>query len=461
MIDIFQVMTSGGLVLFRKEYAPETEILKRRISISKFIQHKFLAGKLQSEEKQYVLENNCYLYRHDHDNDLIYVLVCPREHYAPVFDQFFFKCANTFAKGFYDAEEKKRFGCLVRPRQDFENIFERIFQSTDFSGQGLAVADSQALNASENGQSEGSKKKKRRRKKKKKKKVEGEEGEIDETKSSRKWDPLMYSGRNKVTKKMREDLNFSQGEYSESDKIQNAKNQFFENDSDSEFSVVLSEEEQEASFGSFSLFGKLKSSLKSFNQGSQITSEMLEPILDKFKTELITKNVAEVIASKVVKNLETKLLNEKKGFFTSLGTIVRNSLQESLREILTPKNHIDIVAEALKSKEEGRPYVCVFIGVNGVGKSTNLAKVAYLLKTSGFSVMLAACDNFRAGAVEQLKTHGACLEVPVFDKGYKDDPANIAREALMEAAAKKIGKYVLNQIQYCSNQMKQIVIPAF
>ncbi len=86
----------------------------------------------------------------------------------------------------------------------------------------------------------------------------------------------------------------------------------------------------------------------------------------------------------------------------------------------------------MRKKEKGRPYVLVFIGVNGVGKSTNLAKVAYLLKSQGFSIMLAACDNFRSGAVEQLKTHGRCLEVPVYDKGYKDDPANIAREAIEE-----------------------------
>jgi signal recognition particle receptor subunit alpha len=66
---------------------------------------------------------------------------------------------------------------------------------------------------------------------------------------------------------------------------------------------------------------------------------------------------------------------------------------------LTPKRHIDLVAEVSKSKLEHKPYVVVFIGVNGVGKSTNLAKVAYLLKNSKFSVMLAACDNFRAGAV--------------------------------------------------------------
>lgn len=61
----------------------------------------------------------------------------------------------------------------------------------------------------------------------------------------------------------------------------------------------------------------------------------------------------------------------------------------------------------------------VFIGVNGVGKSTNLAKVAYKLKKAEFSIMLAACDNFRAGAVEQIKKHGENLQIPVFDRGYK------------------------------------------
>jgi signal recognition particle receptor subunit alpha len=54
----------------------------------------------------------------------------------------------------------------------------------------------------------------------------------------------------------------------------------------------------------------------------------------------------------------------------------------------------------LRAKEKGKPYVIAFIGVNGVGKSTNLAKVAYLYKNQGFKVMIAACDNFRAGAVE-------------------------------------------------------------
>lgn len=73
----------------------------------------------------------------------------------------------------------------------------------------------------------------------------------------------------------------------------------------------------------------------------------------------------------------------------------------------------------------------MFIGVNGVGKSTSLAKTAYYLKTKGnLKVMIAGCDNFRSGAIEQLQTHCLCLDVPLYEKGYKDDPAIIAKEAL-------------------------------
>jgi signal recognition particle receptor subunit alpha len=104
---------------------------------------------------------------------------------------------------------------------------------------------------------------------------------------------------------------------------------------------------------------------------------------------------------------------------------------------LTPKRNIDVLKEALQAKSKGQVFSMAFIGVNGVGKSTSLAKMAYYLKTKGnLKVMLAACDNFRSGAVEQLATHAACLDIPIYEKGYKDDPAIIAKEALQEARNK-------------------------
>ena len=127
------------------------------------------------------------------------------------------------------------------------------------------------------------------------------------------------------------------------------------------------------------------------------------------------------------------LLDKKTAAFTSVYQTVKESMKESLTKILTTNREIDIIKEAMQKRSTHKPYVMTFIGVNGVGKSTNLAKVAYLFKNQGFKVMLAACDNFRAGAVEQIKQHGRCLDVTVYDRGYKDDPAEIAQQAIKEA----------------------------
>jgi signal recognition particle receptor subunit alpha len=439
MLDIFQVMTNGGLVLFRKQFVPTKEMQKRNISISEFIQHKFLAQKLKTDEKRDNLNGNCFIYKFDKDKRLIYILVCPQEFHTPMFDYFFDKCVEMFEAKCYKPQEIKDFGCLISSCQNFEGIFNQIFETIDFSStnpiESLALSNDEVLS------------KKSKKKKKKKKKTKKEK---NQNKDSRTWDPLMYSkkNRNKIDDS---GLNYSGDLDSQKEAYaKKIKEQFM--DSDSEFSVVDSEDDLPSnassfkSFGSSSIFGKLRASLSIFKEGKKIDAEMLKPVLDKFRLGLVEKNVSEVIARKVVNNLETKLLEQTKTFFSSLDKIVRTALEDSLREILTPKNHVDIVADALRAKEQGKPYVVVFIGVNGVGKSTNLAKVAYLLKTANFSVMLAACDNFRAGAVEQLKTHGTCLEIPVFDRGYKDDPANIAREALLEATAKKIGNQYNNLI---------------
>ena len=186
------------------------------------------------------------------------------------------------------------------------------------------------------------------------------------------------------------------------------------------------------------LFSRLSSSIKNLTGNKVITNEELESLLDKFKEDLMSKNVAEEISQKLCDSIRINLVDKKTEAFTSLYKTVKLSLEESLTKILTPKKNIDIISEALKKKEQGKPYVITFIGVNGVGKSTNLAKVAYLFKKEGFSLMLAACDNFRAGAVEQIKTHGRCLDVPVFDRGYKEEPPEIAQKAIREVNKKMV-----------------------
>ncbi len=93
------------------------------------------------------------------------------------------------------------------------------------------------------------------------------------------------------------------------------------------------------------------------------------------------KNVAEEIAQKLCDSIKQRLLATKTKAFTSVSKTVKDALKESIVKILTPKRHIDIISEAMRCRENSKPYVMVFIGVNGVGKSTNLAKVAYLFKS--------------------------------------------------------------------------------
>merc|ERR1711913_236300 len=121
-------------------------------------------------------------------------------------------------------------------------------------------------------------------------------------------------------------------------------------------------------------------------------------------------------------------------------------------KLLTPKRRIDILRDVLEAKENKKPYVITFCGVNGVGKSTNLAKICFWLVENKCSVLIAACDTFRAGAVEQLRTHVRRLNslyptadqssgkpvVELYEKGYGKDAAGIALEAINYARSTRI-----------------------
>ena len=130
-------------------------------------------------------------------------------------------------------------------------------------------------------------------------------------------------------------------------------------------------------------------------------------------------------------------------------------MESSLRKILTPTTSLDLLRSItavtspstlnpLSSKP--RPYIISIVGVNGVGKSTNLSKLAFFLLQNNFKLLIAACDTFRSGAVEQLRVHARNLkelatrqdgtgEVELYEKGYGKDAANIAKDAVAHATA--------------------------
>eukprot|EP00927_Polykrikos_kofoidii_P066348 TRINITY_DN61965_c0_g1_i1.p1 TRINITY_DN61965_c0_g1~~TRINITY_DN61965_c0_g1_i1.p1 ORF type:complete len:641 (+),score=158.33 TRINITY_DN61965_c0_g1_i1:101-1924(+) len=183
-----------------------------------------------------------------------------------------------------------------------------------------------------------------------------------------------------------------------------------------------------------SLFRTLTSSVKNLTGGAVLTEQDLRPILNTFRTSLLSKNVGVDVADKLADSVRVSLVGKTTERFTSMSSTVKKIMYESMETILTPKKSIDVLRAAIAAKNAGRVYSIAFLGVNGVGKSTNLAKVAYHLKIKGgLNVMLCACDTFRAGAVEQLKTHARCLDVELFERGYGKDPADIAKQALAHA----------------------------
>lgn len=165
-----------------------------------------------------------------------------------------------------------------------------------------------------------------------------------------------------------------------------------------------------------------------------MTREDLEPVMDKFRDGLVAKNVAKDIADRLIESVVTSLEGKTMESMTSVSTMVRRALDEALTRILTPRQSTDILAE-IASRKGARPYVIAYCGVNGVGKSTSLAKTCYYLLNHGHKVMIAACDTFRAGAVEQLRTHVKCLGrgVELFDRGYGKDAAAVAADAIRKA----------------------------
>ncbi|MED6205643.1 hypothetical protein PIB30_019582 [Stylosanthes scabra] len=180
--------------------------------------------------------------------------------------------------------------------------------------------------------------------------------------------------------------------------------------------------------------GWFSSMFQSISGKANLEKSDLEPALKALKDRLMTKNVAEEIAEKLCESVAASLEGKKLASFTRISSTVHVAMEEALVRILTPRRSIDILRDVHAAKEQRKPYVVVFVGVNGVGKSTNLAKVAYWLLQHNISVMMAACDTFRSGAVEQLRTHARRLQIPIFEKGYEKDPAVVAKEAIQEAS---------------------------
>jgi len=210
-----------------------------------------------------------------------------------------------------------------------------------------------------------------------------------------------------------------------------------------------SSDEEETSNTTGKGYSGIWSSLSGLVGSKPLNRKDIEPLISKMQDHLMAKNVAADVAKNICDSVTNKLEGKICGTFQSVQGIVKESMNTSLMDILTPSRRVDIIRDVREAKANNRPYVITFCGVNGVGKSTNLAKICFWLVENKCRVLIAACDTFRAGAVEQLRTHVRRLNslypsesngkstVELYEKGYGKDAAGIAMEAINYARTSK------------------------
>jgi len=153
-------------------------------------------------------------------------------------------------------------------------------------------------------------------------------------------------------------------------------------------------------------------------------------VLDNLEEILISADVGVKTTLRIIERIEKRVATEKYLSTAELNGILRNEISILLEE----NNNSDVIEFTIPISNE--PYVIMVVGVNGVGKTTTIAKLAYQFKKSGKSVVLGAADTFRAAAVDQLTIWAKRVDVAIVSQGMGADPASVAFDTLSSAKAK-------------------------
>lgn len=209
------------------------------------------------------------------------------------------------------------------------------------------------------------------------------------------------------------------------------------------------------------MFDKLRtafsSAAKSFSE-KELKEKDIEDILFELEISLLESDVASEVIDSIKSDLKEKLIGSKVDK-NEIENFVKNSLIQNISSLFEAAGSIDLIQNILAKKDSPDPYIILFVGINGTGKTTSLAKLAYLLQKSKISVVVAAADTFRAGAIEQLKEHTNRLNLKLVAQNYDSDPAAVCRDAVLYAKSHKIDCVLIDtagRMQTSKNLMDQI-----
>lgn len=182
------------------------------------------------------------------------------------------------------------------------------------------------------------------------------------------------------------------------------------------------------------MFNKLKKAFSSAAKGigqKEITEKVLDDALLDLQIALLESDVAQEVVDDLSKKLKGELLGLKLEKEQDAAQIVQSKLQSAVAEIFARAGKLDLV-EKIKAKKvaKGGPFVIVFLGINGTGKTTTIAKMGNLLRKAGLTVVVAAGDTHRAGAIEQLEQHTNRLSLKIIKQRYGADPSAVGRDAV-------------------------------
>ncbi|MGQ9539190.1 MAG: signal recognition particle-docking protein FtsY [Candidatus Bathycorpusculaceae bacterium] len=186
------------------------------------------------------------------------------------------------------------------------------------------------------------------------------------------------------------------------------------------------------------MFEKLKSGLNSLVNKittTELKAETLRPTLSEFKLNLIENDVAVPVAERICSEMEKRLDGIQVKRLEDKRKIVEKNLREVLLEVMLTSNKIELFKAIEEKRRRNEPFVIVFVGINGTGKTTTIAKIAHLLNRKGYTVVLACSDTYRAGSIEQLETHAKRLGIRMVRHKYGADPAAVAYDAINHAKA--------------------------
>ncbi|MCP9754444.1 signal recognition particle-docking protein FtsY [Lacihabitans sp. CCS-44] len=150
-----------------------------------------------------------------------------------------------------------------------------------------------------------------------------------------------------------------------------------------------------------------------------------EEVLDELEEILISSDVGVETTIKIIKRIEVRVARDKFTNTAELDVILREEIAELLQE-----NNSQDVQNSFETENLPKPYVLMVVGVNGVGKTTTIGKLAHNFQKNGKKVVLGAADTFRAAAVDQLKLWGERVGVEVIDHGMNTDPSSVAYDAI-------------------------------